>query len=85
MKKMKKTGVFVIALLIMAGSQLPAQDQGTTNNTDPATWSGLDQVFEKQERSLDKKPIPYPPVREATCAKRSTNHFSTRPNPSENK
>jgi gliding motility associated protien GldN len=65
MKKMKKTGVFVIALLIMAGSQLPAQDQGTTNNTDPATWSGLDQVFEKQERSLDKKPIPYPPVREA--------------------
>ena len=61
---MKKTGVILISLLIMAGSQMPAQTTGNANTTDPATWSGVDLVF-KKEHVFDKKPIAYPPVREA--------------------
>ncbi|MFO7616945.1 MAG: gliding motility protein GldN [Bacteroidales bacterium] len=61
---MKKTGVIVIALLVLAGSQLPAQTLGTANTTDPASWSGIDLVY-KKEHVFDKKPIAYPPVREA--------------------
>jgi gliding motility associated protien GldN len=53
------------ALLILAAT-LPAVAQGTdaTKLADQATWSGLDLVY-KKEHIFNKKPIPYPAVREA--------------------
>lgn len=53
------------ALLILAAT-LPAAAQGTdaTKLADQATWSGLDLVY-KKEHIFNKKPIPYPAVREA--------------------
>jgi len=62
---MKKTGVFAVALLMLAGIiHLPAQAQEAAKTTDPSTWPGLDLVY-KKEHVFEKKPIAYPHVREA--------------------
>lgn len=62
---MKKSGVFTLAIMMLAGAvQLPAQVKDTAKTTDPATWSGVDLVY-KKDHIFDKKPIAYPHLREA--------------------
>jgi len=65
MNIMKRTGILTIALLVL-GTSLPltAQVADTTKPTDPSTWSGIDMVY-KKEHIFNKKPIAYPPIREA--------------------
>jgi len=62
---MKNSGKTIIALLVLATSlPLSAQVTDTTKTTDPSSWSGVDLVY-KKEHIFSKKPIAYPPVREA--------------------
>lgn len=60
---MKKIVFIAVGLLFMAGTLVKAQSN-SENTTDPASWSGLDQVY-KKKHIVDKKPIPYEKVREA--------------------
>lgn len=60
---MKKLGLLLIGFLLIVGSTLTAQTT-EENTTDPATWSGLDQVY-KKEHIKQRRPVPYEHVREA--------------------
>lgn len=62
---MKMKGIWIVAMLMLAGfAPISAQEGVQQDTTDPATWAGLDLVYKKQHIQ-DKKPIPYPHIREA--------------------
>ena len=53
----------MVGILFSGLAQMQAQNT-VTNETDPATWSGLNLVYPK-DHIANKKPIPYPSIREA--------------------
>ncbi len=61
---MRKAVVPIIGILLLSTSLGWAQNTNEENTTDPATWSGLDQIYTKQHIK-NKKPVPYQKVREA--------------------
>jgi len=62
---MKTRRIWVIALLL-AGFVMPATAQVNPVRSDnnPSSWAGLDLVY-KRDHITNKKPIPYPSIREA--------------------
>lgn len=63
---MKTKGIWLLTLLLLAGlAPLRAQvEEVQQDTTDPASWAGLDLVYQR-DHIKDKKPIPYPHIREA--------------------
>jgi len=62
---MKTRGFWVASLLLLGTlSPLAAQVEVQQDTTNPATWSGLDMIYTK-DHIANKKPIPYPSIREA--------------------
>lgn len=60
---MKRLAFVLTGLILFSGVQLFAQTT-EDNTTDPATWSGLDRIYQRQHIQ-DKRPVPYEHVREA--------------------